>query len=131
MSEFSPSDLRKSERLRARRRGLRAETVALIFLMLKGYRPIARRFGGKGGEIDIIMRRGKAVIFVEVKARDDAGEALEAISPRKRQIFSRAVATWLMRNPWAAELDLRADAVLIVPRRLPQHIVDAFELRIG
>jgi putative endonuclease len=129
--QLSPTDLRTGKRQRARRRGLRAETVALLFLMLKGYRPIARRYGGKGGEIDIIMRRGSAIVFVEVKARDDIGEALEAISPRKRRIFSRAVATWLTRNPWAAELDLRADAVLIVPRRLPRHIVDAFELRIG
>jgi putative endonuclease len=129
--ELSPEDARQVGRRRARRRGLRAETVALIFLMLKGYRPLERRYGGKGGEIDIILRRGSAIVFVEVKARDDVDEALEAISPRKRRIFTRAVAAWLMRNPWAAVLDLRADAVLVVPRRLPRHIVNAFELRIG
>ena len=130
-NERSWQDTRQGKRRQARRRGLWAETVALLFLMLKGYRPLERRYGGKGGEIDIILRRGNAIVFVEVKARDHVDAALEAISPRKRRIFSRAVAVWLMRNPWAAALDLRADAVLVAPRRLPRHIVNAFELRIG
>jgi putative endonuclease len=116
---------------RALKRGFRAETVALLFLMLKGYRPLARRYGGKGGEIDLIMRRGRAIAFVEVKARDALDMALEAIGPGKRRVFSRAAAHWLTRNPWAARCDLRADAVLIAPRRLPRHIVAVFELEIG
>jgi putative endonuclease len=124
-------ELRRRERRRALRRGLRAETVAQAFLMLKGYRPLERRYGGKGGEIDIIMRRGRAIVFVEVKSRDDLDAAAEAISPKKRRMFTRAAANWLMRNPWAAALDLRADAVLIAPFRLPRHIVGAFELEIG
>jgi putative endonuclease len=130
-SELSRRDVRPEKRRRAWRRGLRAETVALVFLILKGYRPLERRYGGKGGEIDLILRRGRAIVFVEVKARDHLDEAIEAISPRKRRIFSRAAAVWLTRNPWAMELDLRADAVLVAPRRLPRHIVNAFELRIG
>ncbi|MFI5011712.1 MAG: YraN family protein [Hyphomicrobiales bacterium] len=124
---LSPADRRR----RALRRGFRAETLALLFLMLKGYRPLARRYGGKGGEIDLIVRRGRAVVFVEVKARDDLDMAAEAIGPGKRRVFARAAAHWLARNPWAASFDLRADAVLIAPRRLPHHIVAAFELKIG
>jgi putative endonuclease len=120
-----------ARRRRALKRGFRAETVALLFLMLKGYRPLARRYGGKGGEIDLIMRRGRAIAFVEVKARDALDMALEAIGPGKRRVFSRAAAHWLTRNPWAARCDLRADAVLIAPRRLPRHIVAVFELEIG
>jgi putative endonuclease len=126
-STRSPRDRRR----RAARRGLRAETVALVFLMLKGYRPLARRYGGKGGEIDLIMRRGRAIAFVEVKARDALEAAIEAIGPGKRRAFSRAAAHWLTLNPWASAFDLRADAVLVVPRRLPRHIVAAFELKIG
>ncbi len=122
---------RSDRRRRAWKRGFRAETTALVFLMLKGYRPLARRYGGKGGEIDLIMRRGRAIAFVEVKARDALEAALEAIGPGKRRVFSRAVAHWLTRNPWAVAFDLRADAVLVAPRRLPRHIVAAFELEIG
>jgi putative endonuclease len=130
-SDAAPDDLRRRERQRALRRGLRAEALALAFLMLKGYRPLGRRFGGKGGEIDLILRRGSSIVFVEVKARDALERAAEAISPQKRRVFSRAVARWLARNPWAAQCSLRADAVLIAPFRLPRHIAGAFELEIG
>ena len=120
-----------ADRKRAYRRGLRAEALALVFLMAKGYRPLARRYGGKGGEIDLIVRRGNAVVFVEVKARGELDRAAEAISPMTQRVFGRAAAHWLVRNPWAASCDLRADAVLVAPWRLPRHIVMAFDLEIG
>ena len=119
------------DRRRDLERGLRAETFALLFLTLKGYRLLARRYGGKGGEIDLIMRRGRAVVFVEVKSCDDFDSAAEAIGPAKRRVFSRAAGLWLTRNPWAASFDLRADAVLVAPWRTPRHIVCAFELQLG
>ena len=119
------------DRRRDLERGLRAETFALLFLTLKGYRLLAGRYSGKGGEIDLIMRRGRAVVFVEVKSRDDFDSAAEAIWPAKRRVFSQAAAHWLRRNPWAASFDLRADAVLVAPWRTPRHIVCAFELQLG
>ena len=119
------------DRRRDLERGLRAETFALLFLTLKGYRLLAGRYSGKGGEIDLIMRRGRAVVFVEVKSRDDFDSAAEAFGPAKRRVFSRAAGLWLTRNPWAASFDLRADAVLVAPWRTPRHIVCAFELQLG
>ena len=67
-------------RRRARKFGLRAERVAALWLLLKGYRILARQFRIAGGEIDIVARRGGVVAFVEVKARpllDDAAAAIE------------------------------------------------------
>jgi putative endonuclease len=112
-------------------RGLRAESIALLFLILKGYRPLARRYAGAGGEIDLIMRRGDTIAFVEVKARGLMGDALTAITRAKRQRFSRAARSWLSGNPWAAGKTWRADAVFVAPRRWPQHLKAAFELEIG
>jgi putative endonuclease len=109
-------------------RGLSAETVALGLLMLKGYRPLARRFSAAGGEIDIIVRRGDAVVFVEVKARGVMDDALASIDATKRRRFSRAARAWLARHPWAVHKTLRADAVFVAPRRWPRHLVSAFEL---
>jgi putative endonuclease len=109
-------------------RGHRAEWIALLFLVMKGYRPLARRYAASGGEIDLIMVRGDTVAFVEVKARGLMDDARSAITARKRQRFSRAVRTWLTRNAWAADKTWRADAVFIAPGRWPQHIVSAFEL---
>ena len=105
-----------------------AELKALALLMLKGYRPLARRFSAGGGEIDLIMLRGDTVAFVEVKARADLDAALMAIDAQKRRRFSRAVRLWLSRHPWAMARVLRADAVLLAPRKWPRHVVSAFEI---
>jgi putative endonuclease len=109
-------------------RGLSAETVALGLLILKGYRPLARRFSAAGGEIDIIVRRGDAIAFVEVKARGAMDDALSSISAVKRRRFSRAARAWLARHPWAMDKTLRADAVFVAPRHWPRHLQAAFEL---
>lgn len=111
--------------------GLRAENVAALYLTLKFYRILARRYRVQGGEIDIIARRGDSVVFVEVKARGEMDDALIAITPQKQRRFSRAAARWLAENPWAARYTLRADAVFVAPGEWPRHIVSAMELRIG
>jgi putative endonuclease len=109
-------------------RGHRAEWIALLFLLAKGYRPLARRYSASGGEIDLIVMRGDTIAFVEVKARGLMDDALSSITAIKRQRFSRAVRAWLSRNAWAEGKTWRADAVFIAPRQWPQHIVSAFEL---
>ena len=109
-------------------RGHRAEWIALLFLISKGYRPLARRYAASGGEIDLVVMRGDTIAFVEVKARGLMEDALSAITARKRQRFSRAVRAWLSRNDWAADKTWRADAVFIAPKKWPQHILSAFEL---
>jgi putative endonuclease len=112
-------------------RGHYAEWVALLFLLAKGYRPLARRYAAAGGEIDLIVARGDTIAFVEVKARALMDDALSAITATKRRRFSRAVRAWLARHPQSAGKTWRADAVFIAPRRLPQHIVSAFEREIS
>ena len=109
-------------------RGLLAEAVALIFLMAKGYRPLARRYAAAGGEVDLIVRRGQTVAFVEVKSRGLMDDALVAITPAKRRRFSQAARAWLSRNPWAVGMTWRADAVFVAPRRWPRHLEAEFEM---
>jgi len=126
-------EMRQSEKALARReatflRGHRAEWIALLFLLMKGYRPLARRYAASGGEIDLIVMRGSTIAFVEVKARGSMEDARFAITARKRQRFSRAARAWLSRNAWAAGKTWRADAVFIAPGQWPQHIASAFEL---
>jgi putative endonuclease len=109
-------------------RGLSAEGLALLALMLKGYRPLARRFAAAGGEIDLIVRRWRTIAFVEVKARATLDAAATAIDARKRARVSRAARAWLARHPLAADATLRADAVFVAPRRWPRHLPNAFEI---
>lgn len=110
--------------------GLRAERIAAAWLLLKGYRILARRYAVAGGEIDLVALRRDVVAFVEVKARGSLESALDTISPTKRRRIERAVRHWLVRNPWAVGRVLRADAIFIAPWRRPRHLENAFELQI-
>ena len=104
-----------------------AEYAAAVLLILKGYRILARRYSGHGGEIDIVARRGRTLVFVEVKARADLDSAAWSISPAKQRRFARAAHHWQARNSWASNWTLRCDAVLIA-MALPRHVQDAFPL---
>ncbi len=111
--------------------GLRAETVATLWLRMQFYSILARNYRAHGGEIDIVARRGRTIIFVEVKARGDLDNAAIAITPQKQQRFSRAVGRWLAANPWATNCTLRADAIFVAPGKTPRRIENAFELGVG
>ncbi len=64
----------------------RGETLAALFLRVKGYRIEARNWRCPQGELDIVARDGDTLVFVEVKTRRDrsAGAPEEAVDARKR-----------------------------------------------
>lgn len=110
-------------------RGARAEWLALIMLVLKGWRPIARRWLAPGGEIDLIVVRGRLVVFVEVKARAALDDAAASITPTKRRRILRAVRAWRTRNTWADRgWSFRVDAVFLGRGRWPRHVEGVLEL---
>lgn len=118
-----------SERLKrqkAWRRGHVAEYLAAAFLLLKGYRIMAIRHRTKLGEIDIIARKGDLAIFVEVKSRRGAQEAIDAVSFSSQKRIRAASDLWLARQPDFARLSQRYDIVAMLPGRWPQHFPDAF-----
>jgi putative endonuclease len=115
------------ERQAAETRGRRAERIAAWLLRLKGYRVLARRYKTPVGEIDLIVRRGRHVAFVEVKFRDTHDEANLAVTPSGRRRITRAASLWLAANPAAGGLHLRFDVVIAAPRRWPRHLAGAFD----
>jgi putative endonuclease len=118
---------KNAKRVTAFRLGVSAENVAAIFLGAKGYRTIARRWRSPVGEIDLVVNRGRLIAFVEVKARKGLDQAAESVLPRQRRRIVAAAQTWLAAHPEHAGYDMRFDAVLVSPGRMPQHIVSAFE----
>jgi putative endonuclease len=114
-------------RREAERRGRRAEAVAELWLRLKGYRVLARRYKTPAGEIDLVVRRGRRVVFVEVKERPDEIAAIEAVNTSGRRRIARAAALWVSHHPAAAQFDQRFDVVLACPGRLPRHMVSVFD----
>jgi putative endonuclease len=115
------------ERVAAFRTGLSAESRAAAYLIAKGYRILARRFRTPHGEIDIVARRRQLLTFVEVKARRTLDEAAYAVTPRQQLRIIAAAQGWLMAHPEHADFELRFDAMLIAPRRLPRHLPGAFD----
>ena len=123
----TPTEPAAPERVAAFRTGISAESRAAAYLMAKGYRILARRFRTPHGEIDLVAKRRNLVAFVEVKARASLDEAAYAVTPRQRARIIDAAQAWLAAHPEHAELDLRFDAMLIAPRRLPRHVIAAFD----
>jgi putative endonuclease len=97
-----------------------------MLLIAKGYRIVARRWKTPFGEIDIVARRRQVLVFAEVKARERANDAAEAVTQRNKRRIVAAAELWLAHHPDDAQRVIRFDAMLVTPGRMPQHIANAF-----
>jgi putative endonuclease len=115
------------ERVAAFRLGISAESRAAMLLIAKAYRIVARRWKTPFGEVDIVARRRRDLVFVEVKARDNFDDAAEAVTERSKQRIVAAAEVWLAHHPDDAQCFIRFDVILVVPGKMPRHIVNAFD----
>jgi putative endonuclease len=122
-----PPRMPRPERVAAHMAGLSAESRAAAYLIAKGYRIVARRFRSPVGEIDIVARRRGVLVFIEVKARSTLDEAAESLLVRQQRRIVAAATAWLAGHPEDCDSDIRFDAVLVAPGRMPRHIPAAFE----
>ncbi len=114
------------ERQAARSRGRYAEWAARWWLRLHGWRVLATNLRTPVGEVDLIVKRGRTLAFVEVKRRTKMSDAAEAIRPQQQARIQRAASWYLAQQPQFGHCHVRYDAVLVTPGRLPQHVVDAW-----
>jgi len=117
----------RPERVAAFRLGLSAESRAAMLLIAKGYRIVARRWKTPVGEIDIVARRRRDLVFVEVKARDNLDHAAEGVTERSKRRIVAAAELWLAHRPDDAQCFIRFDVMLVVPGKMPRHIANAFD----
>jgi putative endonuclease len=115
------------ERVAAFRTGLSAESRAAALLVAKGFRIVARRWKSPVGEIDIVARRRSLMVFVEVKARNNLDEAAESVTMRQRSRIANAAEAFIATYPDASVTEMRFDAILVAPGKMPRHIPGAFE----
>jgi putative endonuclease len=118
--------MRDARREKAERAGRLAETVAMIFLSLKGYRLLVRRFRCPVGEVDLIMRKGDTTAFVEVKIRNSIDAAIESVTAHQARRISAAARSYMGRDRIAARQACRFDIVAVSPYHWPRHIENAF-----
>ncbi|CAA7613481.1 conserved hypothetical protein [Candidatus Terasakiella magnetica] len=128
MKSSSPPHDRKA----AQRRGGLAERMAAWWLRLKFYRILVQgrklRPGSGAGEVDLVVRRGNLVAFVEVKSRKTLAEAAQALKSAQRRRIERGAAAFLAQRPDLVGCNLRFDLILLAPGHLPHHIPDAWRM---
>lgn len=120
------ASIRGARGARARFAGRRAEVICALWLMAKGYRVLGFRLRTPWGEIDLLARKGRLIVVVEVKRRRTLAEALEAVTPRQRERLLRAAGQLTARFPALAGATIRLDLIALAPGRPPRHIRDAW-----
>jgi len=95
--------------------GLRAEDAALRFLAARGLRLVARNFRGGGGEIDLLMLDGEALVVVEVRYRHNRNPVDPALSitAAKRRRLLQAATCFLQRHREHALRTIRFDVMAL------------------
>ena len=116
-------------RFTAARLGAAGERRAAWFYRLRGWTVVARNVRSRGGEIDLIVRRGRTLAFVEVKTRQSltAGEGYGAVDARKRQQLVDLANAWLARHLHLGEVRYDVLSLFWNGRRFRvTHFADAF-----
>jgi putative endonuclease len=98
----------------------RGERRALRHYRLRGYRLLEANARVAGYELDLVLRRGRRIVVVEVKEKsgDAFGHPLEMIDEEKVRRVRTATQAWLARNPEAATLDLALEAAAVRGHRV-------------
>ncbi len=114
--------MKKNKRRKAYQRGKYAEILALLFLLFKGYRPLAWRkkilF-----EADLLMKKNNILVLIEVKYRDNIDDTMMAIDEKKlRRLSNMALMAHKQYRPLFKQIpDIRIDAVLLSKYKI-RHI---------
>ena len=98
-----------------RARGRAAEGAALAYLQARGLSLLTRNYRCRLGEIDLVMRDGDELVFVEVRARgsDTHGGAAGSVDAHKQRRLRFAARHYLMTHSRAAAWPARFDVVAI------------------
>lgn len=128
MPQTQNTSKEKTQKQKTYDRGVWAEKYAAGYLVAKGYKILAERYKTKYGEIDLIIRKGNVIAFVEVKSRRSINEALESITPKMRIRIGNAAQYYLSQNEEAVHCDLRFDVIAIKPPLFLAHLDNAWYL---
>jgi putative endonuclease len=103
------------------------ERRAARWYRMRGWRVLGANVWAGGNELDLIVRRGRQLRFVEVKEKrgPQYGEPLEAVTEEKQRRVERAAETWLAAHPELDGLALGFDVVAVREGRL-ERLADAF-----
>ena len=93
--------------------GLSAELIAETTYLENGCEILARRWRGTAGEIDLILRNGSTLVFVEVKKARNHGAAAARVSARQRARIMAAAEEYLGHMALGLDTEMRFDVALV------------------
>ena len=107
--------------------GRRAERRAVLWYRVRGYRILGRNVWAGGNELDVIARRGRRLVFCEVKSKRGTGfgDPVEMVHPEKQRRLRRAAEAWVQAHPELRGAVVRFDVVTVSVGRL-RRVADAF-----
>ena len=109
------------------KKGVWAERLAAMYLSLKGFKILRKRYKTKHGEIDIIALQDGMLVLVEVKARKDIETALESISRHTQRRIVNATLHFLAENPEYSDYVIRFDVIAVESPMKIVHVDNAFD----
>jgi putative endonuclease len=94
-------------------KGAEAERRARRHYRLRGYRIVAENAWAAGYELDLIVRRGRSLVFCEVKSKggDGRGTPAEMVGPEKERRLRLAAEAWLATHPGLDDLDVSLEVI--------------------
>ena len=110
----------------AERDGRRGETLAALWLLLRGWSILGRRVRTPVGEVDLIARRGHTLAFIEVKWRRSAAEAALSLDHYRLRRVAAAAEALAPRHMREGD-DVRIDAIFVTRGQLPRHVPDVWQ----
>lgn len=107
--------------------GTQGEEDAARYLTKKGHKILARNFRTAGGELDIVSRLKKMLVFTEVKQRsyEAFGGPLAAVNKAKQHRIAKAAAAYIKSHKEVAYDEIRFDVICILDGEIT-HIENAF-----
>lgn len=106
-----------------------AEQTAMSLLRSHGYQCVNQNYHSRFGEIDLIVKRGKELVFVEVKARSAGSyaQAFEVISNAQRRKIIKTAQFFLQRYPSYGDFDCRFDVICFdFPQKIAKTVQPDF-----
>jgi putative endonuclease len=114
--------MQKNHKIKAYKFGLIAEVFARLYLRIKFYKILAKRYKSPFGEIDIIAKKNNQIIFIEVKARENIG-LMDFISARQQRRINKSAEYFISSKPKYRNYNIRFDAIIMNRYFWPKHFI--------
>jgi putative endonuclease len=107
-------------------RGFLSEYLSAVMLTVKGYQVLNMRYRNRMGEVDIIARKGRTIVFVEVKSIKRPGIGFPVVGPTQIARIQRAASLYLAQREALGCYEPRFDLITVSGFASIKHHKNAF-----